>query len=117
MKDRIMYIELKEDGVTGSARIGRMTFSQTGRSIYYRGRCFGILKNGGFKTNYYDSETGERYWISGCKKKGGDRLYPGTIEIDEDVREEYWTKIRQMPEKRRFATIRCPGKYGGRGPN
>ncbi|MBZ5656705.1 MAG: 1-deoxy-D-xylulose-5-phosphate synthase [Acidobacteriia bacterium] len=117
MKNRIMYIETKEDGVSGSARIGRVTFSKTGRSVYYRGRRFEALKNGGFKSNYFDCETGEEYWVSGCKKKGGDRLYPGTVEIDVDVREEYWTEIREMPEKRRTATIRCPGKYGGRGPN
>jgi hypothetical protein len=117
MKNRIMYIETKENEVSGSARIGRVTFSKTGRSVYYRGRRFEVLKNAGFKANYFDCETGAEYWISGCKKKGGDRLYPGTIEIDEDVREEYWNAIRNMPEKRRIATIRCPGKYGGRGPN
>jgi hypothetical protein len=117
MKSRIMYIETKEDGVSGSARIGRVTFSQTGKSIYYRGRLFATLKGRGFKTNYIDCESGEEYWISGCKKNGGDRLYPGTIKIDEDVREEYWTEIRRLPDKRGQASIRCSGKYGGKGPN
>jgi hypothetical protein len=27
-------------------------------------------------------------------------LYPGIIEIDDDVREEYWTGIRGMPERK-----------------
>ncbi len=117
MKSRIMYIETKEDGVSGSARIGRVTFSQTGKSIYYRGRLFAPLNPRGFKTNYIDSESREEYWISGCKKKGGDRLYPGTVEIDEDVREEYWTEIRGLPDKSNQTSIRCSGKYGGRGPN
>jgi hypothetical protein len=116
VKSLIMYIESKADGVSGSARIGRVTSSKTGKSIYYQGRQFGSLK-GGFNANYFDCDTREEYWISGCKRNGGDRLYPGTIEIDEDIREEYWTEIRRMPDKRNQTVIRCPGKYGGRGPN
>jgi len=93
-----MYIELKEDGVTGSARIGRVTFSHSGRSVYYRSRRLQKLK-GGFKANYFDAETGQEYWISGCKEKGGDRLYSGTIDIDDDVREEYWVTIRKCQKR------------------
>ena len=50
----------------------------------------------GFKANYYDVETGEQYWISGCHRDGADRLYTSNlpVEIDEDVRDEYWTSIR-----------------------
>ena len=66
---------------------------------------------GGFKANCFDSETGEEYWISGCKKNGKDRLYSGTIEIDEDTREEYWTIIRNLPERKDERTIRVAGKY------
>jgi len=66
---------------------------------------------GGFKANCFDSETGEEYWISGCKKNGKDRLYSGTIEIDEDAREEYWTIIRNLPERKDERTIRVAGKY------
>jgi hypothetical protein len=36
MKTRIMYIEQKDDGINGPARIGRVTFSKSGRSLYYR---------------------------------------------------------------------------------
>lgn len=57
---------------------------------------------------------GARYWISGCKKRGGDRLYPGVIHIDEDVREEYWVKIRNMPDNKHESVIKCRGKYGGK---
>ena len=117
MKSRIMYIEAKGDGISGPARIGRVTFSKTGKSIYYRGHCFAPLKGSGFKANYFDCESHERYWISGCKRNSEDRLYPGTIEIDEDVREEYWRKIRELPEKSDQTSIRCAGKYGGRGPS
>jgi len=58
-----MYIERKAGGLEGEARIGRVTFSRTGRTLYYRARAFQSLKGGGFKANYYDVQTGEDYWI------------------------------------------------------
>jgi hypothetical protein len=96
---RIMYIECKAGGLTGPARIGRVAFSKTGRTLYYRGQTFQSLKGAGFKSNYYCVETGENYWISGPKRRGGDALYGGStpIEIDEDVRDEYWRDIRRQP--------------------
>jgi hypothetical protein len=98
---RIMYIECKAGGLTGEGRIGRVTFSKTGRMLYYRGQRFQSLKGAGFKSNYYDIDSGEDYWISGPKRAGGDALYGGSIpiEIDEDAREEYWREIRRQPEK------------------
>src|ERR1700722_14063144 len=84
MKTRIMYIECKSNEISGPGRIGRVTFSKSGKSLYYQGRLFHTLSGRGFKANYRDSESGEQYWISGCKKRGGDRLYAGTIEIDDD---------------------------------
>jgi hypothetical protein len=44
---RIMYIESKAAGLNGPARIGRVTFSKTGLSIYYKGKTF--LRIQGFK--------------------------------------------------------------------
>lgn len=99
MKSRIMYLEYKGENLTGDARIGRVTFSKTMKSIHYKGKIFKSLKGSGYKTNYYDAETGEEYWISGCKKNGGDRLYNERlpIYIDEDIQKEYWEFIRKMP--------------------
>ncbi len=114
MKSQIMYIEAKRHDVTGLARIGRVTTSKSGKTLYYGGRSYGRLGGQGFKANYFDEVTGEEYWISRCKSNGGDRLYPGTIVIDDDVRDEYWTDIRKMPEQRHQRVIRCPGKYGGK---
>lgn len=114
MQPRIMYIENKENGLSGTARIGRVTFSKSGKSVYYAGRRFKTLSGQGFKANFYEVESGVEYWITGCKRTGGDRLYPGTIEIDDDAREEYWTEIRDLPENKHQRTIRCPGKYGGK---
>ena len=98
---RIMYIECKAGQLTGPARIGRVTFSKTGRTLYYCGQTFQSLKGRGFKSNYYCMETGENYWISGPKRRGCDALYGGStpIEIDDDVREEYWLEIRQAPHR------------------
>jgi len=112
VKTRIMYIEPKSQGVAGAAlaRIGRATYSKSGRSLYYRGRELRAMK-GGYKANYFDADTCEEYWVSGCKKNGSDRLYSGVIEIDDDVREEYWTEIRKMPEKKAIKKFHCVGKY------
>lgn len=102
MKPRIMYIERKAGSLTGSARIGRVTFNRTGRTIFYRDQVFRRIVGGGFKSNYIDEATGEEYWISGPKRDGSDRLYGERvpIEIDEDAREEYWTTIRHLPNER-----------------
>jgi hypothetical protein len=117
---RIMYIECKgggfvdwygskkseSGGLQGSARIGRVTFTRTGATLQYRGKSFQSLKGSGFKANYVDIETGEQYWISGPRRDGADRLYKSDwpVEIDEDVREEYWTKIRKRPELKNHST-------------
>jgi hypothetical protein len=103
MNSRIMYIERKAGSLEGDARIGRVTFSKTRKTIYYRGLSFQSLKGFGFKANYFCVENGEEYWISGPKKRGGDRLYlTGTVEVDEDVREEYWTVIRGQRDLTKF---------------
>lgn len=102
MKSRIMYIEQKAGNLTGAARIGRVTFSKTGKTLFYRGKKLQSLQGAGFKSNYYDLVTGDDYWVSGCKKDGSDRLYGERlpIKIDDDVREEYWTKIRNLPNRK-----------------
>lgn len=105
-----MYIEYKGNGLYGDARIGRVTFSKTGKSLYYQGRRFD-RDSKGYKYNYRDAETNERYWISGCHRDGGDALYANKVEIDEDIREEYWLEIREMPESKEIKSFKCVGKY------
>jgi len=101
-KTRIMYIENKSASLNGPARIGRVTFSKTGKSISYQGRTFQSLKGRGFKANYFDVASGEEFWISGPRKDGDDRLYSQStqpVEIDDDVAEEYWRDVRgKLPE-------------------
>ncbi len=105
MKSRIMYIERKAGSLTGDAWIGRVTFSKTGRTLYYGGKSFQSLLGAGFKSNYRELETGENYWISGCRKDGADRLYGERVAVlvDEDAREEYWASIRSLPENKHKA--------------
>jgi hypothetical protein len=51
MKSRIMYIESKAEGLSDPARIGRVTFSKSGKSIYYGGKRFETLAGRALKAN------------------------------------------------------------------
>jgi hypothetical protein len=98
-KTRIMYMELKSDcGDCGPARIGRVAFSHTGRTLYYKDRSFRSSGGQGIAGNYYCVQTGEEYWISGPKRNGQDRHWAGSgsVEIDPDVADEYWKEIRKQ---------------------
>lgn len=104
-----MYIELKTHAGghddRGPARIGRVTFSKTGRTLYYQGKSFARARL--HCGNYCDIDSGDEYWISGPKKNGEDRYgwaQRSPVEIDEAVREEYWTTIRNEPERKNQAT-------------
>ena len=90
-KSRIMYVENKSGGLEGPARIGRVYYSKTGKTLYYKDQRFRSLKGSGFKANYYDVDTGDEYWISGPRKDRNDRLYGGQsgVVIDDDVIDEY----------------------------
>ena len=97
MRTRIMYIENKAESLNGDARIGRVSFSRTLVTVYYRVQSFHRVK--GYKYNYIENGTGNPYWISGPRKDGADRLYVSNlpVRIDDDVREEYWREIRKAP--------------------
>lgn len=63
---RLMYVENKSgdiDGVRG--RIGWVTFSKTGQTVYYSGLELGKIKGGGISGNFFDPATGDEYWVSG----------------------------------------------------
>src|SRR5215208_1889727 len=101
MRSRIMYIEDKTEDLSGRARIGRVSFSKTGRTLHYAGRTLQSLKGGGSKANYADVDSGEQFWISGPRRDGADRLYGEAlpVEIHEDVRREYCVEIREQPSR------------------
>jgi len=108
VKPQIMYIA-REDrgGRTEWARIGRAGFSKTGRTIYYAGREL----QGVGQPWYCDAETGEYFHVQRAREDGLDRSegrkrgsFP--VEIDEDVREEYWTDVRREPSRADERVIR-----------
>ncbi|MCP5005721.1 MAG: hypothetical protein GY941_17565 [Planctomycetes bacterium] len=96
---RLMYTENKEGDIDGySARIGWVTFSKTGRSIYYRNLILKRIKGGGIHGNYYCEKTGHEYWVSGVKKRGSNAHWaePCNIHIDQDAVEEYKALISEI---------------------
>lgn len=91
-KTRIMYVELKTGwSGNGPASISRVTFSKTGKSVYYRGKRLQRSKGHGIQGNYFDVKTREDYWVSGVKRSWRDRHWAGSgqVHVDDDVREEY----------------------------
>jgi len=118
-KTRIMYIEQKTGDNAGEARIGRVSFSRTGRTLYYRDKAFMSVGGKGIYGNYfgYDRVSFDKavhakmempgplcgflgeFWISGPKRNGQDRhsCEPcAAVIIDEDVADEYWKDIRRI---------------------
>jgi hypothetical protein len=118
MKYEIMYIEEKAGVAALEANVGKVYLSKTGKTLKYNGREFQSLKGSGYKANYFDVDTKEHYWISNCRKDGNDGLYKTTVYVDEEIREEYWTNIRNMPERKDQESFISTGKYqaGGKEP-
>jgi hypothetical protein len=96
-RSKIMYIESKSGGLEGPAVIGRVYFSKSGSTLYYKGKKFRSQKGSGFKSNYYETESGDYYWISGPRKDENNRLYGGNngVVIDQDVLDEYKSMIHK----------------------
>ncbi len=108
---RVMWIEYKgRDTLVGPAKIGWVKVSDCGKRIDHKGWTFRSLKGAGFKSNFYDTETGDYYWISGCRKDGRDALYNTDVEVDHDALEEYWLRIRKKPENLKMNKFRVLGK-------
>ena len=87
-----MYVENKEGDIDGAdARIGWVTFSKTGRTVYYRGRALQRAKGQGILGNFFDTESGEEYWVSGVKKRGSNAHWAEsvTVAVDSDAQDEY----------------------------
>ncbi len=85
-KPRDTYIEQKTDGARdledrGPAEIGEVSFSKTGKTIYFKGKTFERIKGGGIYGNYRCVQDGNEYWISGVKKRGTNRHDFGSGQI------------------------------------
>ena len=95
---RLMYVENKDGDIDGvAARIGWVTFSKSGKSVYYRGRHLHRSGGQGVRGNYFDPETGEEYWVSGVKKRGSNTHWTESVEVTVDTNAvaEY-RRIRQL---------------------
>lgn len=98
MKTAIKYIELKSGfGHSGPAWIGLVSFSKSGRTIYFDGKAFQSLDGNGISSNFYDLENGDEYWISGAKKDQTDRhqFGSGKIQVEDRIIEEYLTFVNK----------------------
>jgi hypothetical protein len=90
LKRRLMYVENKDGDIDGvAARIGWVTFSKTGKTVFYRGRE--LLKANVIRGNFLDVETGEEYWVSGVKRRGSNVHWAESVkvEIDPDALDDY----------------------------
>jgi len=77
--------------------------------IYDADQCFVPQRNRGSGANYTETQSGEPYWIAPCRKDGRDSLQPRVVQIDEEVREEYWHYIRALPNSVLEASYHSPG--------
>ena len=96
MTPEIKYIELKSGfNDNGPAWIGLVSFSKSGKTIYFDGKAFQTLNGNGISGNYYEIESGDEYWISGVKKNQKDRhiFGKGKIQIEKRILEEYLKSI------------------------
>ena len=92
MHPRIMYVELTSGyDHDGPAWIARVSFSKTGKTVYFHGKTLRHVGGGSGNFNHVDIDTGEEYWLSGVKRSRQDRHWAGSgpVHIDDDAREEY----------------------------
>lgn len=98
MKTEIKYIELKSGfNHNGPAWIGLVSFSKSGKTIYFDGKAFQRIGADRGNGNFYDIGTGEEYWISGVKKNQQDRheYGNGKIYIEKRILSEYLETINK----------------------
>jgi hypothetical protein len=86
-----MYVENKDGDIDGAhARVGWVSFSKTGKTVYYRGRE--LAKANGIRGNFLDVVTRDEYWISGIKRRGANVHWAEggvSVLIDADAKDEY----------------------------
>ena len=99
MKSAIKYVELKTDDLRGIGRIVRVNYFETGKTIYWDDRTLVPLEELSYNANYFDDDTLEEFWVSNPCRDGNDSLLPAVIEIEDDIREKYWTEIRRDPSR------------------
>lgn len=92
MRTEIKYLELKSGySGNGPAWIGMVSFSKSGKTIYFNGKAFQSLNGMGINGNFFDLENGDEYWISGVKKDMTDRhrFGGGKVFVEKRVLNDY----------------------------
>jgi len=96
VKSEIVYVELKTGySDNGPAWIGVPSYSKSRATIYFNGMALKSLKGSGISGNYYNSLSGDEYWVSGIKRDGKDRHWAGggKVLIDKSAVNEYLSII------------------------
>ncbi len=93
LRTELKYIELKSGSSdNGTAWIGLVSFSKSGKTVYFDGKGFQTLDGTGREGgNYYEIGTGNEYWISGVKKDMSDRhkFGGGKIFVEKRILNDY----------------------------
>lgn len=110
MKTEIKYVELITGYAhNGPAWIGLITFSKSGKTLYFNGKAFQRIGSSRTMGNFYDIETMEEYWISGIKKDLCDRhkYGSGKIYVEERILEDYLKLVKlEKLNKKDFETCK-----------
>lgn len=96
MRTEIKYLELKSGfSGNGPAWIGLVSFSKSGKTIYFDGKAFQRMGSARIQGNFMDIESGDEYWISGIKKDLSDRhkFGGGKILVEKRILSEYLQTI------------------------
>ncbi|WP_176635629.1 hypothetical protein [Arthrobacter wenxiniae] len=103
MAERIMYVHLKagcEIG-RGLAWIARVRLSKTWRTAYFRDSALCRVTGhalANHEANFFDSVTGDEYWIPGPKRDRTDGRYSnGQPSIDTDALDDYLAFLAGNP--------------------
>jgi hypothetical protein len=118
----IRYIELKTGhSDNGPAWIARVLTSRSSQTLYFSDKA---LRRGGgqlISGNYFDISNGDEYWVSGVKKRGGDRLGAGSgnIGIEASAVADYLQEVGLTVLPRRIVVVDDlatpdPSKFVGR---
>ncbi|MEP4909111.1 MAG: hypothetical protein ABJS57_08520 [Algibacter sp.] len=92
MRTEIKYLELKSGfSGNGPAWIGLVSFSKSGKTIYFDGKAFQRMGSARIQGNFMDILSGEEYWISGVKKDLSDRhkFGGGKVLVEKRILSEY----------------------------
>jgi hypothetical protein len=101
--ERILYVQLKSgfDGDRGPAWITWAEFSRSWRSLRFHGRRLRRVAgtaHANADSNFYDIETGDRYWVSGPKRDRTDGRYSAQQPVvDDDARDAYEAFLSGAP--------------------